>query len=277
MHNDFEIRGRRLGPGKALVMGILNLTPDSFYDGGKLDDETALLEQASRFLREGAAILDLGAVSTRPGAADVSEAEELQRLLGPLKLIRREFPEALISIDTWRSRVAEACAAEGADIINDISGGMLDPNMFATVARLQLPYVLMHMQGNPQTMQLDPQYTDVVAEVLDFFKTQCETLESLGFRRIILDPGFGFGKTPEHNFKLLKALPELAFHGYPILAGVSRKSMINRVLGTKPESALNGTTVANTLALLNGAAILRVHDVKEAMQAVKLVEFYTKC
>lgn len=259
---------------KPQIMGIINLTPDSFFDGGKHQALSGVIGDAAEKIKQGASIIDLGAVSTRPGAADVSEAEEMQRLLEPLKAIRKEFPDVLISVDTYRSAVAEACILEGADIINDISGGVLDEKIFEVVARYQVPYILMHMQGTPQTMQLTPHYEDVVIEVKAFFDKQIAKLKALGFNKIILDPGFGFGKNVEHNFQLLKSMPEFSALGFPVLAGLSRKSMINKVLHTKPESALNGTSVLNTIALLNGAAILRVHDVREARQCIELVQQY---
>lgn len=257
-------------------MGIVNLTPDSFFDGGRHHGLQDIIGDAAGKIKQGASIIDLGAVSTRPGAHDVSEAEEMQRLLEPLKALRKEFPGILISVDTYRSAVAEACILAGADLINDISGGVLDEKIFAVVAKYQVPYILMHMQGTPQTMQLAPHYGDVVKEVKAFFETQVKKLKALGFDQVILDPGFGFGKNVEHNFQLLKSLPEFSSLGFPVLAGLSRKSMINKVLRTKPESALNGTSVLNTIALLNGAGILRVHDVKEARQCIELVEEYRK-
>lgn len=257
-------------------MGIINLTPDSFFDGGRHQGIQDIIDDAAGKIKHGASIIDLGAVSTRPGAPDVSETEEMQRLLEPLKALRAEFPEVLISVDTYRSGVAEACILAGADLINDISGGVLDERIFAVVAKYQVPYILMHMQGTPQTMQLAPHYEDVVKEVKAFFEMQVAKLKGLSFDKIILDPGFGFGKDVVHNFQLLKSLPEFSALGFPLLVGLSRKSMINKVLRTKPESALNGTSVLNTIALLNGASILRVHDVKEARQCIELVEEYKK-
>ena len=257
-----------------VVMGILNLTPDSFYDGGTLLAEKDLLAQAAKHINEGASILDLGAVSTKPNAAEVSEEEELARLLSALKLLRKTFPKIFISVDTYRSQAAIVAANEGADIINDISGGTFDANMLATIGKLKLPYILMHIQGTPQTMQQNPQYNNVVTDVFDFFSRQLKTAQQNGIEQLILDVGFGFGKTVAHNYELLAQLKKFEELNLPILAGVSRKSMINKVIGTKPENALNGTTVVNTIALLNGANILRVHDVKEAMQAIKLVNCY---
>jgi dihydropteroate synthase len=257
------------------VMGILNITPDSFYDGGKYRNNETLLFQAEKMLNEGAAILDIGAVSSRPGAEEVPEDTELERLLPALENLLSAFPDAVISVDTYRSNVARIAVEAGAHIINDISGGTFDEKMFRTVADLNVPYVLMHIKGTPQNMQNNPQYVDVVQEVKYFFKKQLRKLGNTGVtENIILDPGFGFGKTLENNYELLKDLSAFTDLGYPVLAGVSRKSMINKVLQTTPDTALNGTTVLNTIALLNGAGILRVHDVKEAVEAVRLVEFY---
>lgn len=266
--------GKTLNLARPALMGIINLTPDSFYDGGSLSSPEDMLRKADKYLAEGAAILDLGAVSTKPGAQEVSEAEELRRLLPALKLLRNSFPETFISVDTWRASVALAAAEEGADIINDISGGLFDAEMFATVAQTKLPYVIMHIQGTPKTMQADPRYKNVVKEVFDFLKTQAKKAERAGVKQIILDPGFGFGKTVEHNFSLLRQLKKLEKLKKPILAGLSRKSLVGKTLGTKAAEGLNGTTVVNTLALLNGANILRVHDAQEAAEAIKLCQAY---
>jgi len=258
-----------------IVMGILNITPDSFYDGGTLKTDTDILFRVEKMLSEGAAIIDIGAISTRPGANEVSESEELNRLTPVIDLISKKIPGTILSIDTYRSNIAKRAIETGAHIINDISGGNLDPKMFETIATLKVPYIMMHMQGTPATMQQNPQYTDVVADILDFFKVQINKLKSLGVTdNIVLDPGFGFGKTVEHNFQILKSLQRFSETGFPVLAGLSRKSMVNKIIGTMPENALNGTTALNVLALLNGASILRVHDVKEAVQAIKLVNFY---
>lgn len=254
-------------------MGVLNITPDSFFDGGRNNSVDKALEQARNMLEAGAAILDVGAVSTRPGAAEVGEEEELSRLLPVVKALVAEFPDCIISVDTYRARVAEEAISAGAAIINDISGGELDPAMFETVARLGVPYVLMHMQGTPQTMQQNPQYTNVAAEVLLYLSQKLNVLRGLGVTDIMVDPGFGFGKTTEQNYQLLNNLSDIVMLGYPVLVGVSRKAMINKVLGTSPATALNGTTVVNTLALDRGAAILRVHDVKEAVEAAKIYKF----
>lgn len=271
---NLQANGKTLSLKKPVVMGILNLTPDSFYDGGTLLAEKDLLAKAEKDIKDGASVLDLGAVSTKPNAAEVSEEEELERLIPSLQLLRKTFPTIFISVDTYRSNVAIAAANEGTDIINDISGGTFDTNMLATVGKLKLPYILMHTQGTPQTMQQNPQYKNVVVDVFDFFIQQIKAAQQNDIEQLILDVGFGFGKTLEHNYELLAQLKKFEPFGFPLLAGVSRKSMINKVIGTKPENALNGTTVVNTLALLNGANILRVHDVKEAKQAIQLVNCY---
>lgn len=266
-----RVGGRLLGLETPVVMGALNLTPDSFFGGSKVSSEKAVVETAARMLAEGANILDLGGMSTRPGAEAVSSEVELARVLPAVKAVVREFPDAIISIDTVHAAVAEAAVNSGAAIVNDISAGQMDKAMWRTAAGLQVPYVLMHMQGTPATMQQDPQYEDVVVEVLDFFIRHVAELRALGVKDIIIDPGFGFGKTVEHNYSLLSRLGDFRMLGCPIMVGLSRKSMVNKVLGTTPDTALNGTTVLNTLALERGASILRVHDVKEAVEAVKLV------
>ncbi|MBI2269807.1 MAG: dihydropteroate synthase [Bacteroidetes bacterium] len=255
-------------------MGILNITPDSFFDGGRYANEKSIIAHVEKMLDEGASIIDIGANSTRPGAMEVSENEELKRLLPVIKNLRKRYDRVIISADTFRSGIARKAIEAGADIINDISGGTMDNNMFATVADIKAPYILMHIQGTPKTMQKDPQYINVVEEVKSFFQKKIQQLNSSGIQQIIIDPGFGFGKTLNYNFALLKNLKEFRSFGYPVLAGLSRKSMINKVLGTLPADALNGTTVLNTLALLNGASILRVHDVKEAVETIKLVREY---
>jgi dihydropteroate synthase len=265
----FDYNGKRLDFSIPRVMGIVNVTPDSFYDGktGRLYDG-----KTEQLVKEGAYIIDIGAVSTRPGAAEVSAEEEKKRLLPVLKDIRKNHPDIVISIDTYRSEIAEMAAGEGADMINDISGGTFDPLMLSIIARLNIPYIIMHIQGTPANMQANPAYDDVVKEVMDFLVNQAVKLENMGHQKIILDPGFGFGKTVEHNYQLLSHLDQIVSAGYTVLAGLSRKSMINRVLNIKPAEALNGTTVLNTIALLKGAGILRVHDVKEAVEALRLVE-----
>jgi dihydropteroate synthase len=259
---------------KPLVMAIVNITPDSFYDGGKYGNTKDILIDVEQKIEQGAEVIDLGAASSRPGAIDIGEAEEWERLKGVLAEVRKKFPEVLISVDTYRSEIAKRSANEGADIINDIGGGSLDPKMFETVAKLDLPYILMHIQGTPQTMQLDPHYSNVVTDIALEFETKLEQLSKLNFHKIILDPGFGFGKTAEHNYTLLKNLKQFKKFDLPLLVGVSRKGMINKIIGTNPVTSLNGTTVLNTIALLNGANILRVHDVTEARQAIELITYY---
>lgn len=270
----YLVNGKTINFEQVQLMAIVNLTPDSFYDGGKYDGLNDVLADVKQKVKAGANIIDIGAASSRPGAQEISSEEEWQRLQEPLKAIRDAFPQIIISVDTYRSEIAKKSVAEGADIINDISGGNLDTNMFKTVAELQVPYILMHMKGNPSNMQKDPVYADVVSEVKKEFISKTKELETLNFHKTILDVGFGFGKNLQHNYQLLKHLS--AFHdlNYPILAGVSRKSMINKVIHTNPVTALNGTTVLHTIALLNGAKILRVHDVLEAKQAIELVDFY---
>lgn len=253
-----------------MVMGILNVTPDSFHDGGTFNTVDNALEQAGKMLAYGTDILDIGGASSRPGSAEVPVKVELERTIPVIEAIKQAHPKALISIDTWRSEVATKAVQAGAGVVNDISAGALDKDLFETVAELGVPYVLMHMQGTPSTMQQAPQYVDVLGEVMHFFSSKLNVLHRLGVKDIILDPGFGFGKTTAHNFTLLKHLNDLKIFDKPILVGLSRKRMINEVLGTKPEEALNGTTVLNTLALQKGAAMLRVHDVHEAKQCIQL-------
>lgn len=259
-----------------LVMGILNVTPDSFFDGGKFNDQTNIVNQVERMLADGAAIIDIGAVSSKPGAELVSEEEEIARLIPAVNLIHKEFPHAVLSVDTFRSSVAMLAIEKGASIINDISAGAVDKNMFAAIASLQVPYLIMHMQGTPQTMQLNPVYKNVTLEVMQFFVQQLKVLRGLGVKDVLIDPGFGFGKTTEHNYKLLQDLKSFQLFNCPVVVGVSRKGMINKVIDTKPEEALNGTTAVNTIALMNGANILRVHDVKEAVEAIKIVNKLNK-
>jgi dihydropteroate synthase len=254
-----------------VVMAILNITPDSFYDGGRNMTELSWLKKVEYALNEGAGIIDIGAISTRPGALDVNEKEELARLIPAIKSIIKNHPGCIISVDTYRSAVAEAVISEGALMINDISGGTYDPLIFEVVAKNDIPYIAMHILGTPQDMQVNPSYNDVTKEVLCFLEQQTTEAINAGVKQIIWDPGFGFGKTIEHNYTLMNNLAVFKVSGYPLLIGISRKSMIYRLLNTSPEEALNGTTVLNTIALLNGADILRVHDVKEAVEAVKIV------
>lgn len=257
-------------------MGILNVTPDSFYDGGRLTTERAILERAGQMLAEGATFLDVGGYSSRPGAADVPEAEELARVLPAVKAIVKTFPGAIVSIDTFRAGVARAAVAEGAGMINDISGGGLDAGMPQAAAEAAVPYVLMHMRGTPQTMKDQVQYDDLLKTINDYFHQRVRLFHDAGCKDIILDPGFGFAKTREHNFELLGKLPLLQLHGKPLLVGLSRKSMVWKTLGIEAAEALNGTTAMNTVALLHGASILRVHDIREAQQVITLVSALNK-
>ncbi len=268
-----NIRGRLLDLSIPKVMGIINVTPDSFYEESRFFSDEEIVTAAARMLKEGADILDIGGYSSRPGAKDISAAEEKRRVLNAVRLISKEFPDALLSVDTFRADIAAAAAGEcGAHIINDISGGDSDSRMFDVVRELNIPYIMMHMQGNPQTMQKNPVYDDVVADILKWFSGRITKLHSMGVKDIIIDPGFGFGKRPEHNFEILRRLSDFSIAGLPVLAGLSRKSMIWKALGIDPSDALNGTSVLNSFALINGADILRVHDVREAVQAVRLFE-----
>ena len=254
------------------VMGILNITPDSFFDGGKYQHKKAILTQTEKMLKEGATFIDVGAYSSRPGADHVSEEEELRRILPAVALLLREFPDIYLSIDTFRSRVAKKTIEAGAAVINDISGGNMDALMFKTVAQLQVPYILMHMQGTPQTMQHHPCYGHITTDLIQFFSEKIDELRRLQINDVIIDVGFGFGKTILHNFQLLKELHHFQTFNLPLLAGVSRKSMLYKTLNIHPNDALNATSSANTIALLHGANILRVHDVKEAVECIKIVE-----
>lgn len=264
-------KGRLVVVDNPIVMGILNLTPDSFFTGSRINGLDQLYSQAEKMLTDGAMILDLGGQSTRPGSVRVSEEEELKRIVEPVAQLAEKFPEALISIDTFYARVAEETINAGAHIVNDISAGLMDEAMLPTVGRLGVPYICMHMQGTPDTMQQNPVYENVTLEVLDFFIERIHSCKKNGINDIIIDPGFGFGKTIAHNFQLLKELSSLRMPNAPMMVGLSRKGTIYKTLGTSADEALNGTTVLNTAALLKGASILRVHDVKEAMEAVKLV------
>lgn len=265
-------KGNLIGLSIPRVMGVLNITPDSFFDGGKYKDEKSMLTQVEKMLKEGATFIDVGAYSSRPGAAHVTEAEELRRILPVVDVLLKEFPESILSIDTFRSRVAKETVQLGAAIINDISGGNMDSNMFATVAEVQVPYILMHMLGTPQNMQQNPVYKNVTQEIISFFADKVFKLHQLKVNDVLIDVGFGFGKTIAHNFEILKNLALFKSLEAPILAGVSRKSMLYKTLGISANEALNATTSANTIALLNGANILRVHDVKEAVEAIKIVQ-----
>jgi dihydropteroate synthase len=264
--------GKLIDLSRPKVMGIINLTPDSFFAGSRKPLVAEAVQQAEKMLNEGAAFLDLGAYSSRPGADDISVQEETDRLLPAVEAIAAGFPDAVLSIDTFRAAVAEAAIKAGAHIVNDISGGQLDANMFATVARLRVPYILMHTKGTPQTMNSLARYDDVFSEVYDYFVERYHQLKLLGVNDVIIDPGFGFAKKPEHGYALMNRLQEFNTLQLPVLAGVSRKKMIYGLLGGTAADALNGTTVLNTIALTKGANILRVHDVKEAVEAVKIWE-----
>lgn len=266
-------RGQLLDLTTPVVMGIINITDDSFYAESRSRHLQHIIEKAGEHLANGARILDLGAQSTRPGAVTVGAQEELDRLLPAIHGIINHYPEAIISVDTYYAAVAEKTVQAGAAIINDVSAGEMDPEMLATAGRLQVPYIAMHMQGTPATMQKDPQYDNVVREVLDYFIQKTAQCRAAGINDVILDPGFGFGKTIAHNYTLLRDLNLFHILECPLLVGVSRKSMIYRLLNTSPEAALNGTTVIHTLALQQGAHLLRVHDVKEAVETVKLLQY----
>lgn len=254
------------------IMGVLNLTPDSFYDGGSYNNKDRALAQTEKMLLEGATFIDIGGTSSKPGSVEISTDEELARVLPVIEEIHKTFPETSISIDTYRSDVAKLAVAAGAAMVNDISGGNLDAKMLKTVGALGVPYVAMHMQGTPQNMQDKPSYDNILTDIRSFFAAKIDAAHKAGIHDIIIDPGFGFGKTLKHNYSLLKNLSSIKMNGIPMLIGVSRKSMIYKLLQTEVTDALNGTTVLNTVALQQGAQILRVHDVKEAHQAVQLIE-----
>jgi len=268
-----NINGRLLDLSEPQVMGILNVTPDSFYSGSRKQTEDEIESRVRQIIGEGASIIDIGAYSSRPNADDVSPSEEMERLRKGLSVIQRVAPNAIVSVDTFRADVAKMCVEEyGVGIVNDISGGMLDKDMFATVAKLGIPYILMHMQGTPQNMQQNPHYDDVVKEVFMYFAEKVQRLRDLGVKDIILDPGYGFGKTVEHNYELMNHQEELLDFGLPLLVGISRKSMIYKTLGITADEALNGTSVLNTISLLKGANILRVHDVATCVEVVNLIQ-----
>ena len=257
----------------AVVMGILNLTDDSFFDGGKYSNKEEIIARCKTMLDEGATIIDIGAQSSRPGATQISSKEELKKLIPIIKLLKNNFPNILISVDTFWSNTAKECALVGTDVINDISAGEIDKGMFPIIAELNIPYIMMHMKGNPQNMQNQPEYNNIVDELSTYFSNKIEELNILGFNKIIIDPGFGFGKTLEHNYQILNNLDAFKYLKCPILTGTSRKSMIYKLLDTTADNALNGTTITNTMALLNGANILRVHDVKQAIECIKITTF----
>lgn len=270
MQNSINCKGNLIDLSSPKVMGVLNITPDSFFDGGMYKDEKSILSQVKKMLNDGATFIDIGAYSSRPGAKHISEEEELSRILPVIKLLITNFPNILISVDTFRSTVAKKCIEVGACMVNDISGGDLDAEMFKVIANLQVPYVIMHMQGNPQNMQTSPTYKNVVTEVFYELSKKVEKLNALHVHDVILDVGFGFGKTIEQNYELLKNLDYFHQMELPVLTGVSRKSMLYKPLKITPQEALNATTVANTIALQKGTQILRVHDVKEASEAIKI-------
>jgi dihydropteroate synthase len=268
-----NVGGRLIDLDIPKVMGVLNITPDSFYRGSRYTNEKDILAAAEKMVEDGADFLDIGGYSSRPGAENIEAAEEKERVLKAIKLVSARLPEAIISVDTFRADIArEAVCDCGAHIINDISGGESDTMMFPLVKKLNIPYIMMHMQGTPRNMQHKPEYDDIVADLLQWFGQRITGLLGAGVKDIVIDPGFGFGKTAGHNFEILRHLGDFGIAGLPVMVGFSRKSMIWKSLNTTPEEALNGTTVLNTIALLNGANILRVHDVKEAVEAVKLVE-----
>lgn len=264
-------KGRLVDLSAPKVMGILNATPDSFYDGGRYKNEAELLYQAERMLAEGADFIDVGAYSSKPNAEYVTEEEELQRAVPVVELLLKNFPDALISVDTFRAKVAEETEGAGAAIVNDISAGLLDDAMLETVGKLKVPYIMMHMRGTPQTMVKLTQYDDVVKEMLQYFSERIAAARKVGINDIIIDPGFGFAKTLQQNYEILGKLELFSLAGLPILAGMSRKSMIYKLLNITPQESLNGTSVLNTLALSKGATILRVHDVKEAVECIRIV------
>ena len=265
-----NIRGRLLSLTEPRIMGILNITPDSFYAESRTEHEESIVNRLHQLMDEGADMIDIGAYSSRPGAAVVSEEEETDRLLRGLRLVRRDYPDVPVSVDTFRSHVARVAVEEGADIVNDISGGEMDRNMFHTVARLGCPYILMHMQGQPENMQDAPHYDDVRREVMLYLAERIDRLRQMGGKDIIADPGFGFGKSLEHNYTLLHHLEDFAELDVPLLVGVSRKSMVYKLVGGTPQTSLNGTTALHTIALMKGAHILRVHDVKAAVEAKQI-------
>jgi len=265
-------KGKLIDLSTPKVMGILNLTPDSFYDGGKLTSEKEIVSQAEKMIKDGATFLDLGGYSSRPGAAFVSEEEELKRVLPVVSLILKEIPKALLSIDTFRSNIAKQCIKKGAALINDISGGAMDDDMFKTIASLQVPYIMMHMRGTPETMMQNTEYKDISKELLFYFSEKIAKARSYGIHDLIVDLGFGFSKTIDQNFELLSNLEVFKSLDTHLLVGISRKSMIHKTLDISPKDALNGTTSLHTIALYKGASILRVHDVKEAVECISLIQ-----
>lgn len=278
MTHTLNLRGKLYSLREPKIMGILNVTPDSFYAESRTPDEEHIAARVQQLMNDGADMIDIGGYSSRPGADDVSPEEEMNRLRRGLRVVRKLYPDVPISVDTFRADVARMCVEEeGADIINDISGGMMDRQMFRTVARLGVPYILMHMQGTPDTMQQAPHYDNLRREVMLYFAERIDRLCQMGAKDIIVDPGFGFGKTLEHNYELFHHLDDFNLFNLPLLVGISRKSMIYKLLGGTPQTSLNGTTVLNTIALMKGAHILRVHDVKEAVEAKRIMIAMNKC
>ena len=268
-----NVKGRLLDLTTPQVMGILNVTPDSFYSGSRMQTQEEIAVRARQIIDEGASIIDIGAYSSRSNAEHITAGEEMNRLRTGLEIVNRNHPDAIVSVDTFRADVAEQCVKDyGVAIVNDIAAGEMDDRMFETVARLGVPYIMIHMQGTPQNMQKEPHYDNLIKEVFIYFARKVQQLRDLGMKDIILDPGFGFGKTLEHNYELMAHLEEFSIFELPLLVGVSRKSMIYKLLGGTPQNALNGTTVLDTVALMKGANILRVHDVREAVEAVRIVE-----
>lgn len=277
MHT-LNLRGKLYPLDEPQIMGILNVTPDSIFAESRTSDDEQIATRVKQMMDEGADMIDIGGYSSRPGADDVSPQEEMERLRRGLRIVRKLYPDVPISVDTFRADVARMCIEEeGADLINDIAAGMMDRQMFKTVARLGVPYIMMHMQGTPKTMQLDPHYNNLRREVMLYFAERIDRLCQMGAKDIIIDPGFGFGKTVEHNYELMNHLEDFSVFNLPILVGISRKSMIYKLIGGTPQTSLNGTTVLNTIALTKGAHILRVHDVKQAVEAKRIWQATTKC
>lgn len=277
MHT-LNLRGKLYPLDEPQIMGILNVTPDSFFAESRTSDDEQIAARVKQMMDEGANMIDIGGYSSRSGADDVSPQEEMERLRRGLRIVRKLYPDVPISVDTFRADVARMCIEEeGADLINDIAAGMMDRQMFKTVARLGVPYIMMHMQGTPETMQLDPHYNNLRREVMLYFAERIDRLCQMGAKDIIIDPGFGFGKTVEHNYELMNHLEDFSVFNLPILVGISRKSMIYKLIGGTPQTSLNGTTVLNTIALTKGAHILRVHDVKQAVEAKRIWQATTKC
>lgn len=277
MHT-LNLRGKLYPLDEPQIMGILNVTPDSFFAESRTSDDEQIAARVKQMMDEGADMIDIGGYSSRAGADDVSPLEEMERLRRGLRIVRKLYPDVPISVDTFRADVARMCIEEeGADLINDIAAGMMDRQMFKTVARLGVPYIMMHMQGTPETMQLDPHYNNLRREVMLYFAERIDRLCQMGAKDIIIDPGFGFGKTVEHNYELMNHLEDFSVFNLPILVGISRKSMIYKLIGGTPQTSLNGTTVLNTIALTKGAHILRVHDVKQAVEAKRIWQATTKC